>query len=328
MNPLKNTIATSPSPILPQDSPPHPARSVRLLGHLVRYGIVLGVLGLMAWTFWHYRADVGTALARADWVWLGPATGLNLVGSLIYLGVWYSCARQLGATGGFRGALTALSVAGAARYIPGAIWPVVGLVYFGPRVGLPRRLMAVLAVLAQLLHLTAAGVVGLLAFGVVTAQLPGTLSSGLIVGLALLLGLGLATIGLLPRYLAPLLRKLAGRQAIPKISLWSAAGFSALFWLSNGLRLTLLILAFGPVNLGWLPYLICAGAATTVLSGLFFFVPLGLGVIELSLAGWLAVILPWPTVLAVVALNRLLRTLNDFFFLALAKLLPTRLPPN
>jgi hypothetical protein len=61
-----------------------------------------------------------------------------------------------------------------------------------------------------------------------------------------------------------------------------------------------------------------AGAVTTILAAFFFFVPLGLGVVEASLAWWLAQVLPWPQVLAVVALNRLVRTLNDLFFFTLA----------
>ena len=287
---------------------------------VVRYGLVVIVLGLMGWTLWHYRQDIGSALVRANWAWLGLAFGLNLAGSLVYLGVWYNCARQLGATGGFRGALVALSVAGAARYLPGGIWPIAGLVYFAPTVGLPRRRMAVLAGLAQLLHLLAAGVIGVGAAGVVLASLPDSpVGPTVWLSLGLTLGLGLLIIAVGPRYFGPLFKKLAGPPALPGLNFWPATSYSSLFWLINGGRLAALALAFGPLELNLWPYLVWAGAVTTVLSGLFFFVPLGLGVIELSLAGWLAVVLPWPTVLAIVTLNRFLRTLNDFFFLGLTR---------
>ena len=275
----------------------------------------------MIWALYEYRTEVWDALKAANWLWLLVALGLNLLGSAIYLGVWYSCGRQLGATGGFRGALVALSVAGAARYIPGAIWPVAGLVYFAPQVGLPRRLMPVLAILAQILHLLAAGLVGTLAFALVLLSLPNVdppASIWLILIILMVLGLGVLL--LLPRYLQPLLRWL-GREweSLPRFRPWVPVGYSALFWLINGLRFEVLAWAFGSASPGLWLYLVCAGAATTVLSGLFFFVPLGLGVIELSLSGWLTLVLPVPVALAIVALNRLLRTINDFFFLGLAR---------
>lgn len=288
---------------------------------LLRWAIVLMVLTLIAATFYQARHELGEALIGANWGWLGTALALNLLGSLVYVNVWNSCGRQLGATGGFQGALVALSVAGAARYIPGAIWPVAGLVYFGPRVGLPRKLMPVLAGLAQILHLLAAGLVGVLGFGLILTGLPlatPVLIRGLIAaGLAFLLGLG--AVILLPRYLAPLLRPLVKLEEPLKLA--RPVSFSALFWLFNGIRLWWLALAFGPTPLQLLPLLICAGAMTTLLSAVFFFVPLGLGVVEVSLGWWLALVLPWPQVVAIVALNRVLRTINDVLFLGLIKLI-------
>lgn len=287
----------------------------------LRWAIVLGTLGLMALALYRERGEIGPALTEANSVWLLLSLALNLLASLLYVTVWDDCARQLGATGGFRGALVALSVAGAARYLPGGIWPVAGLVYFGPVVGLPRKTMPVLAALAQAIHLLAAGLVAALSFGVVLGLIGLNLwSLWSVVALSLLAGTGLLLA--LPRYLLPLFRKLA--KPVRPFSPWSPALRSALFWLLNGLRLWWLSLAFGPASLNLLPYLILAGAATTLLSALFFFVPLGLGVVEVSLGWWLSLVLPWPVALAIVALNRVSRTLNDFIFLALSRLVTNR----
>lgn len=278
----------------------------------IRLGTVVLVLGLMLWALYQNREDLWQALNEANWGWLIVALALNLLGSLVYVAVWESCARQLEAKGKLTGTLIALSMAGAARYIPGGIWPVAGLVYFAPEIGLPRRQVPVLAVLSQLVHLVAAGLAGIISFGLLVWLMPG---AGILpLWLAALAGLifGVGAIIYLPRYIAPLFPSLAG--LIRSIKLGRTALYSLLFWLVNGLRLWAMVLAFGQASGPLVLYLVCAGAITTILSAIFFFIPLGLGVVEFSLGWWLAQIIPWHLALAVVALNRLLRTLNDFLY--------------
>ncbi len=307
-----------------------------------RWLLILGVLVLMSYALYHNRADIKQAFGDANWLWLLVALLLNLAASLVYVGVWYGCARLLGSRRGYGAALMSLSVAGAARYIPGGIWPIAGLVFFGPAAGLPRRVMPLLAILAQGVHLLVAslfGVAGLL------LALPLLEGSGFVatpayfVGLGLLAAFGLLTLLFGPRYLTPPLLYLS-KLRIGKNSpdhredikihlrtgaLWLPALPSALFWLLNGIRLWLTILAFGGLNVSWLPYLIWAGAFTTLVSAVFFFVPLGLGIVESSLALLLGALLPWPIALGVIAANRLMRTLNDFIFLGVGLWLYRRL---
>lgn len=270
------------------------------------------VLVLMLWALYQNRDELWQALNRAHWGWLSLALALNLAGSLVYVAVWESCARQLQAKGKLAGTLIALSMAGAARYLPGGIWPVAGLVYFAPEIGLPRRQVPVLALLSQLVHLIAAGLAAILSLGLLLWLIPGV--GTVTIWLAALVGLvfGLGAIVLLPRYIAPLFPSLSA--LIRSIKLRRTALYSLLFWLINGLRLWTMVLAFGLSGEAMVLYLVCAGAVTTILSALFFFIPLGLGVVEFSLGWWLAQIMPWHMALAVVALNRLLRTLNDFFY--------------
>jgi hypothetical protein len=175
-----------------------------------------------------------------------------------------------------------------------------------------------LAALAQLIHLLAAGLVALFClFLFLVIGLAGQselFSSAGAAGLAF--ATVLAIIFLLPRYLQPLSR--LGFRLHRPLNLLYPALYSGGFWLLNGLRLWFLALAFAPSSPELPLYLTWAGAVTTILAAFFFFVPLGLGVVEASLAWWLAQVLPWPQVLAVVALNRLVRTLNDLFFFTLA----------
>jgi hypothetical protein len=294
-----------------------------------RWLVTLGVVSLMSYAFYHNRTDIAQAFGNANWFWLGLALGLNLLASLIYVGVWFSCARLLGSKRGYGAALMSLSVAGAARYIPGGIWPLAGLVFFGPAAGLARWLMPILALLAQGVHLLVAALIGVA--GLLVA-LPLLTNGGFIpnpayfIGLLLLFLLGWFALIFGPRYLTPLLLRLArwrsGQQATYSLKLANGVLFqpawpSVLFWLANGLRLWLVIMAFTAINISWWPYLVWAGAFTTLVSALFFFVPLGLGIVEGSLALLLGALLAWPVVLGVVAANRLMRTLNDIIFLGI-----------
>jgi len=287
----------------------------------LRNGLALLLLALMLGTLVWYHQELGEALSQANWGWLSLGLLTNLIASLVYVSTWDSGARQLRARGGWRGALVALSVAGAARYVPGGIWPIAGLVYYGPEVGLPRKQMPWLAALAQLIHLLAAGLVAVVCLLVMLLiGLAGHSELFSSVGAAgLAFTMGLAFLFLLPRYIQPLL-KLSFSLQNP-LNLLYPALYSAGFWLLNGLRLWFLALAFAPSGPELLLYLTWTGAVTTILAAFFFFVPLGLGVVEASLAWWLTAIMPWPQVLAVVALNRLVRTLNDLFYFALTLLL-------
>lgn len=294
-------------------------RPLALGWKIARPLVVAGLVGLMLLALYQNRQSLAGALGAANWGYLAAALVIGLGGSLLYVGVWHSCARQLGASGGYGKILAALSVAGAARYVPGGIWPVAGLVYFGPYLGLSRKIMPGLALLSQFLHMLAAVIAGVLGlFFILLIEEPGDSASTVRVEFAGALGLGLAlaTVGLLPRYLRPLLGRIWKVELT--FNLWPPAACSFLFWVSNGVRLWLLALAFGPVAPSVLPIMIAIGAATTLVGVIFFFVPGGLGVVEFSLAALAGLILPWPQVIALVTLNRLMRILNDLLFLGLA----------
>ncbi len=284
---------------------------------IFRWIIGFGLVGLILLVLYQNRQDFLLALSEANWFWLALAFGLNLLASLVYIGLWKICAAKLGATGGFRGSLLAVSLASAARYIPGGIWPVASLVYFGPKVGLPRKFMPLLAALAQLTHLLVAGLVAVAGFGFF-ANFKGLANWELLFACFLGLVLASGAVALLPRYLFGLL-KFKEKFERP-LTLWKPALASALFWLLNGFRLWLMALAFGPTGLPLVPYMVWAGATTTLITTFFFFIPLGLGVVELSLGWWLGLVLPWPQALAILALNRFIRTANDLFFLGLSRL--------
>lgn len=294
-------------------------RPVELASKILRPLMVAGLTGLMLLVLYQNRQSLAGTVGKANWGYLAGALLLNLGGSLLYVGVWHSCARQLGASGGYGKMLLALSVAGAARYIPGGIWPVAGLVYFGPYLGLSRKVIPGLALLSQFIHMLAAIIAGALGlFFILLVEESGGSVSSVRIEFAGLLGLflALATVGLLPRYLRPLLGRVWKVELT--FNLWPPAACSFLFWVLNGVRLWLLALAFGPVDPSALPCMIAIGAATTLVGVIFFFVPGGLGVVEFSLAALAGLILPWPQVIALVTLNRLMRIFNDLLFLGLA----------
>ncbi|NWJ46630.1 MAG: hypothetical protein HXX08_12180 [Chloroflexi bacterium] len=103
-------------------------------------------------------------------------------------------------------------------------------------------------------------------------------------------------------------------------------------WGLNGLRLVILLYAFNlqPDYTHWfflLAYCIWASSITSIAANLLFFIPLGLGAIELSLLALLGLVVPiTPTLLLIVALNRILQVANDLVFALLAAALEFTTP--
>ena len=203
--------------------------------------------------------------------------------------------------------------------------------------------MPVLSALAQGLHVLLAlslAIVGLFVWW-------GQITPSTVVGLLLGVGLLVLVLTLALRYLRPLLVRYEslrrksdpaplsapispsfigkGAQVLGS-SLLLPAAWSLGFWLANGLRLWLLAVALGG---GWSPlYWLWAGAFSAVAAALFFFVPLGLGVVEASLVWAATPVIGASGALALVALNRLSRTANDVVFTLVGYVLYRRSRPD
>jgi hypothetical protein len=138
------------------------------------------------------------------------------------------------------------------------------------------------------------------------------------------------------RYFQPILKKfnmLSDGKTIQATRNLPLAGLTSLgVWGLNGLRLVILLYAFNlqPDYTHWLfllAYCIWASSITSIAANLLFFIPLGLGAIELSLLALLGLVVPvTPTLLLIVALNRILQVANDLLFALLAATLEFTTP--
>ena len=207
------------------------------------------------------------------------------------------------------------------KYVPGKVWPVVAQVRLGRRYEVPGRISA-----------AAAAIVTLLTFGV--GLLVTALTLPLLGGDALrrywwaLLVLPVAVVLLLPpvlnRLLARILRLLR-REPMPRpLTLGGtgrAVGWAVATWLCYGAHLLLLLTGAGvPLTPGLLVGATGAFAASWAIGFLLAFAPAGLGVREIGLVGLLAATVAQPLAVAATLISRLMLTLADLVWPAVALL--------
>ncbi len=285
-------------------------------------GLGLAVLVTMLVVLWQARDDLFGVLGRLNFGWLAAALGLNLLSTLGYCAVWYFVGRSLASAASYRATLAVVSVSSAGRYLPGGVWAALGLVGLSGRLGMNVVSITVLFALAQGLHLVLAVFISFNGLAWLTDWPLEWWRSGLVSVFSV--GLVVALLGGYRRYFQPLTRRLPGLETIalsPK-ALTLAALSSLGVWLLYGLRLGLILLACrayltpaDPLRLEL--FLTWTGAISGIALALFFFIPLGLGAVELSLATFLGLLTnDWPLLLAVLLLNRVVQIVNDFIVVA------------
>ncbi len=301
-------------------------KALTWLKPLIRYGsavLAIAILAAMLFGLWQVREDLFQVLGRVSFSWLSTALGLNILATLVYCAIWYYSGQTLGKSSSYRAMLTVVSLSSAGRYLPGGIWAALGLVGLSSRVGMTLLSIPVLFGLAQGLHLLLAWSISLVGLAWYGSELAEAGRVGLVS--LLVLGLLLSTVLLLPRYFQPLINRLPDfgpKVNLKRPALFRATASSLLVWLLCGLRLGAILLAC-QANLTQLDplrmtlYLTWVSAISGIALALFFFVPLGLGAVELGLATFLGLLTnDWPLILAVLLLNRVVQIVTDFIAVA------------
>lgn len=292
----------------------------------IRWTCYAGVLALLVAGLGRHRSEVAAGLAAA-----GPgrclAAGL-LAGAGCWLGMlgWRVLLASLGVDLPLRVAARLYFVPGLGKYVPGGIAPALGQADLARTLRLPPARIAVGFVLGVALSVVAGSVVGLLAVPRLAsahpawwAVLPGSLAA---VGAVLVLaaprahGRVLAAAGRLTRR-AP--GPVPGPGALARVVALMAGG-----WLLTGAHIAVLApatgLAPGPaLALAVGGYALAATAGTCAAV-----VPAGLGVREVVLALTLGSLVGGASLVAIVALSRLVTTGVDL--LAAAGSAALRLP--
>jgi len=292
------------------------ARSPWVRGGFVAVALVAAVFAV--WLSW---ADVQEALTRLDRALVVAALVVAPLYLFTTMAAWRVVLADLGSRLAFRDAFTIFFVSQLGKYLPGSVWNVVAAAEMGTDHGVPRRRSLTGMAVALLLSLVSGlglGVVGLLLapteakdrFEAAVWLLP------LLVVLALPPVVN-RLVGWFLRVLRrpPLEHPLTGRGTLGALA-WSMGG-----WALGGLQVWLLAIATGMEASIW-SYLVCTGGYALAWSLGFLFVPLpaGVGIREVVLVAVLSAALDQGGVLVVVLLSRVILTVVDVGFGAVATL--------
>jgi uncharacterized membrane protein YbhN (UPF0104 family) len=261
---------------------------------------------------WH---AVSGELRRIDAGSLVLAFALALLSPVLTLLGWRVLLADLGTRLALPASASVFYVGQLGKYLPGSVWSVVAQAEMGSRLGVPRRRMGVVGLLAIGLAMVTGALVGVPAVPLLVARAGAHLSPGWVVAavvagtvllwprlLNALIGLGLR---LLRR--EPLEHDLSA-AAIALTTLWFV-----LAWAAAGLSVLVLARAVArDADLGHLALAaICGFALAAAVGMLSVIVPAGVGVRDGVLALLLVTLMPLPAATAVVVISRFLTVLVD-----------------
>ena len=282
-----------------------------LVFRLVLTLIVVAAVGLALWTSWD---DVGPYLGALSPGRLLLAFLAALVTPVFTMLGWRRMLSDLGSPLRIAPAAGVFFVGQLGKYVPGSIWAVLAQAEMGSRLGVPRRRVGVVGLLAIALALLSGGVLGLPALPVLLGrtELGGYAVVAVVVILAVLcyprlLNWGIGT-GLRILRQAPLEHALSGRAIVATLTWftisWGCSGLAVLLVASDvgGLEITsrsLLLLA------------VCGFALSAAFGMISVIFPAGVGVRDGVLALILATVMPLAAAAAVAVVIRFLTILID-----------------
>jgi hypothetical protein len=200
----------------------------------------------------------------------------------------------------------------ASRRAPGTVWYIGGRISLYQNWGVSPVKTSVASTIEIILSLISGGMISLvlLPFGL---KLPD--------GVIALFFLGsLAGIALLhPNILGSILRKIKHPLDQP-LSMWNTVSWLIPYiftWISGGLMFYHIIIAFYPLSVSYLPYIIGAWASAGVGGLLTIFLPSSFGVTDITLTVFLAAIMPMPMAVLIAVINRLLSAMFEVILSAI-----------
>jgi hypothetical protein len=284
----------------------------------VKLGLLAITLGFCAYGLYAERADMAAALHHLAWYSVAGAAIAVIAGLGCMMLAWRALLADLGSPLPLRAASRILFVAQLGKYVPGAVWAAAAQVELARGQQVPRKRSASATVVAMLVTL---------ATGLLVAAVALPLSSGAAArhywwALALappalialyppVMGWGLDRALRLAKR-PPLERRISGAGVL-RAAAWSLAGwafFSVHSWLLvagvTGKGVSVLPIATGAYALAW-----CVGFVLIPFPG-------GVGPRELALIAALAPVMPRGSAIVVAIVSRLVMTIGDLAWAALA----------
>lgn len=299
-------------PTMPQALPP--AQAARGLKAIVRWGLSLGLLAVVAVQL----AGRWEALASQAFAFDARFAVLALLTLAAYFALgaeaWRRLVVALGGELGYRGAFHTLYYANVAKYLPGSVWSLVGRVVLCRRLGVSSFVASAALLMDAVCQVVAGVIVGLVALPTFAASGPLGERAALIplaaALVAVVIGMHPAVLNAALTAAEQLLARLGRPRALPRVPyrygfVLAMLLFYTFNWAVLGLGFALLGQALSPVPLAAGQLLMLAGAFTIAWNvGVFaLFAPAGLGVREAAIAILLASAFPsgWPALLALAA---------------------------
>lgn len=276
--------------------------------------ITFGVaaIGLAVWAIASDWESVSTAYSEMPTSASAVALGLSIAYVLASLQSWRLVARDLGMSFGLRDSGMVFLVGQLGKYIPGGVWNLVAGAELARDRGASRsRAFAALA-LSMLISIATGVILASIALLFVPGETPPWVR-------AFAIGLPVAAIALIPRFLTKLLdlafrltRRTPLDAPVTGRRIAGAAAWSSLSWTFAGLQLWVLSVGLGMEATPSTILLAVGGFSAAWLVGLaVVFVPAGLGAREAVLYPLLAASLARPDIIVVVVLSRVLFTVAD-----------------
>jgi uncharacterized membrane protein YbhN (UPF0104 family) len=284
----------------------------------VKLGLLAITLGFCAYGLYAERADMASALHHLAWYSVAGAAVAVIAGLGCMMLAWRALLADLGSPLPLRPAARILFVAQLGKYVPGAVWAMAAQVQLARAYEVPRRRSASATVVAMLVTL---------ATGLLVAAVALPLSSGAAArhywwALALappalialyppVMGWGLDRALRLAKR-PPLERRISGGGVL-RAAAWSLAG-----WAFFSVHSWLLVAGVTGKGVSVLP--IAAGAYALAWSVGFVLIPFpgGVGPRELAFIAALAPVMPRGSAIVVAIVSRLVLTIGDLAWAALA----------
>lgn len=253
--------------------------------------------------------------------WLHHLTaGLLLKIFAVYTGAlvlaaltWYLIIRRLYGTTDVRIHLRVYCITNLARRLPGVLWHVVGRAVLYEQAGLPKTMTLLASGVEQVLIVLSGVLVYLVSLAVTSGTTQVNITWLIITALA-----GILTMH--PRLLSAILRRWGQQEALSvryrDVAVWLV--LYVITWIVGGYMAIILVSSNQPLSLVEQVEIIGAWSLSGSITSLVTFLPAGLGLREVSLVVLLGPSIGWPFATFVAVMLRLLITLFEIIWGALA----------
>jgi uncharacterized membrane protein YbhN (UPF0104 family) len=284
----------------------------------VRLGLLALALGFCAYGLAAQRAEVAAALHHLAWDSVIGAAAAAMAGMGCMMLSWRALLLDLGSPLPLRAATRVLFVANLGKYLPGAVWPTAAQVELGREHQIPRKTSATAAVVNMLVSLATALLVAAVALPLSSRDAVRQYWWALILALPALVGLYPPLTSLCIDRLLRLARRPPLERRISGAGMTRAVAWSLLGWVFFSTHAWLLVADV--TGKGANVLLIAAGAYALAWSVGFILIPFpgGVGPRELALIAALAPIMPRGSAIVVAVISRLVLTVADLIWAAVA----------